>query len=334
MLGNIDSWSTVGEHSIQQRVLVDHLVLDLEGRNPTLTHVPILSWYVSLPCSRDGLRSRATATKRGSLWSRRHGDQMQDAAMPLLRIGETVIEMTDAVAEQWPALEAEAIAAAAARPHGRPIIYFRTDEGGIGIMGLPPHPATEAQEPATKPGIITEAALTHDGLSAHADPPQDRTDEEIAEMVREMKAERPDLDWDNSLSGRLLGPASLNRPDFPVWEYAVIADRDPDVRLEDLTAIRFPIRSLDGTLEVASVDEDLRPMPSHLASPPRPIPRWDARAIINRYVALHDAGLLEWDPHERGIVRLGTLDDLRPVLETWAATHLTKDHSSTHAALE
>lgn len=50
MLGRIDSWSTVREHSIHQRVLVDYLVLDLEDRNPTLSHVPILSWSVSTAC--------------------------------------------------------------------------------------------------------------------------------------------------------------------------------------------------------------------------------------------------------------------------------------------
>jgi hypothetical protein len=50
ILGNIDSWSTVRKHSIQQRVLVDHLVLDLEGRNSTFTHAPILSWSVSAAC--------------------------------------------------------------------------------------------------------------------------------------------------------------------------------------------------------------------------------------------------------------------------------------------
>ena len=75
-------------------------------------------------------------------------------------------------------------------------------------------------------------------------------------------------------------------------------------------------------------------MPSHLVKPPRPIPRWDARAVISRYVALHDAGLLEWNPDERGIVRLGTIDDLRPVIETWAATHLTENQTSPRAAPE
>lgn len=53
MLGRIDSWSTVREHSIEQRVLVAYLVLDLEDRKPTLSHVPILSWSVSAACSRD-----------------------------------------------------------------------------------------------------------------------------------------------------------------------------------------------------------------------------------------------------------------------------------------
>lgn len=248
--------------------------------------------------------------------------------MPFLRVGRVVIEVTDAVAARWPTLEAEAGAAAHARPHGRSSIWFRTDEGGVGTMHLPPQPASNSDGPATRPGILTDVSPTHGGLSAHDVPPQDLTDDEIVEMVREMKADRPHLDWDNSLSGRLLGPASPDRPDFPVWEYAAVADRDPAVRLEDLTAVRFPVRSAGGPLEVTSVDEELRPMPSHLARPPQPIMRWDARAVISRYVALHDAGLLEWDPAERGIVRLGTIDDLRPVFETWAATHLDAERSS------
>jgi hypothetical protein len=245
--------------------------------------------------------------------------------VPFLALGQVVIEVNDAVAERWSTLHAQALSAAAARPHGRPSIWFRTDEGGVGTMHLPSAPATASEGPATRPVILTEVSLTLGELSLSPDPTPDRTDEEIAEMVREMKADRADLDWDNSQSGRLLGPASPNRPDFPVWEYAAVADSDPNVRLEDLTAVRFPIRLPDGSLEVASVDEELRPMPSHLAKPPRPIPRWDARAVISRYIALHDAGLLEWDPIERGILRLGTIDDLRPVLETWTATHLHED---------
>lgn len=245
--------------------------------------------------------------------------------MPFLRLGQVVFEVTEAVAEHWPTLEAEAIAAAAARPYGRPSIWFRTDQGAVGTMGLPPISATASEGPATGPGVLVEAALTVSDLSVLPDPSPDCTDDEIAEMVREMKADRQDLDWDNTLSGRLLGPASPDRPHFPVWEYAEVADRDPTVRLEDLTAVRFPVRFPDGTLETASIDEELRPMPSHIAHPPQPVPRWDARAVISRYSALHDAGLLEWDPVERGLVRRGTIDDLRPVLETWTATHLGQD---------
>src|SRR5579875_1870966 len=114
--------------------------------------------------------------------------------MPFLRVGEVVVAVTDAVAERWPALEAAAIAAAAARPHGRPSIWFRTDAGSVGIMSITSNPATEDQGPATGAGIITEASVTHNELSTPADPPRERTDDEIAELVRELKAKRPHTD--------------------------------------------------------------------------------------------------------------------------------------------
>lgn len=48
------------------------------------------------------------------------------------------------------------------------------------------------------------------------DPEPERTDEGIDELVRGLKADRPDLDWDNLLIGRLAGPVSEDRPDVPI----------------------------------------------------------------------------------------------------------------------
>lgn len=151
------------------------------------------------------------------------------------------------------------------------------------------------------------------------DPEPERTDEEIAALVRRMKADRPDLDWDNLLMGRLAGPASPDRPDIPVWEYDRAAEADPDIALADLTAVRFPVRYFEGGWSVTSVDEELKPIPSSYKGVP-PTPRFteDAMSVIRRYQALHGAGIVAWDSASRSLSYLQPVGTYVEVLKAWA----------------
>jgi hypothetical protein len=151
------------------------------------------------------------------------------------------------------------------------------------------------------------------------EPERERSDEEIVELVREMKSDRPDLDWDNLLMGRLAGPATDDRPDFPIWDYPAAMNADPTVTLERLAAARFPVQYFGGGWSVTSIDEELKPAPASFKDR-LPAPRFhlDADAVIRRYRALRDAGVVVWDPHSRGLVYVEPPEVYQPIMKAWA----------------
>lgn len=144
---------------------------------------------------------------------------------------------------------------------------------------------------------------------------------ERLKVVRNIVEQHPQVDLANSLGGALAGPASPDRPNVPVWDYLELAQSDPSLSLAELSAVRFPVLFFEGESSVSSVDEYLRPPPSHLKVQPPP-PRFviDAPAIIRRYRMERDAGLVEWDPRSRGIRYLVPVANRKPVLEAWVKT--------------
>lgn len=149
-------------------------------------------------------------------------------------------------------------------------------------------------------------------------------------IVRDVLEAHPEHDLANSLSGALLGPASPDRPSLPVWEYLEFVATNPSVPLSVLTAVRFPVLFFEGESSVTSIDEGLRPPPSHLKRVPRSTVAIDAEALTRRYVAEHEAGLVEWDERSRGIRYLAPVAARRPVLQQWFAT-LPRDLGPAHA---
>jgi hypothetical protein len=143
---------------------------------------------------------------------------------------------------------------------------------------------------------------------------------ERLEIVRDILRQHPEHDIANSLGGALAGPASPERPDVPVWDYLRFIESHPSTPLSELTAIRFPVLHFEGVSSVASIDEWLRPPPSHLKTAPRSIFVIDAESLIRRYAMEHDAGLVEWDPRSRGIRYLAPFAALRPVMQAWFET--------------
>ena len=150
-------------------------------------------------------------------------------------------------------------------------------------------------------------------------------EDERRAVVRAILEEHPGHDVANSLSGALLGPATADRPNLPVWEYLDFVAAHPSVPLSALTAVRFPVLYFEGESSVSSIDEDLRPPPSHLKHVPKMTVVLDAEALVRRYVMEHDAGLVEWDPRSRGIRYLVPVGARRSVLQEWFATLLPAD---------
>jgi hypothetical protein len=151
------------------------------------------------------------------------------------------------------------------------------------------------------------------------EPERERSDEEIVELVDRMKAERPGLDWDNLLMGRLAGPVDEDRPDFPIWEYPAAMNTDPSLTLGSLAAARFPVRYFGGGWSVTSIDEELKPAPTSYKGRLRPSRfRLDAGAVIRRYRGLHDAGVIAWDAESRGLVYVEPPEAYQPIMKAWA----------------
>jgi len=141
------------------------------------------------------------------------------------------------------------------------------------------------------------------------------------EVVKGIVEQHPQVDLANSLSGALAGPASPDRPDVPVWNYLELAQSDPSVSLAQLSAVRFPVLFFEGESSVDSVDEHLRPPPSHLKVQPPPMRVViDAPAVIRRFAMERDAGLVEWDPRSRGVRYLVPVAERTPVLQAWFET--------------
>jgi hypothetical protein len=245
-----------------------------------------------------------------------------------LNVGNLVRGVTDDVARAWPTVEAEAQRAASVDGMP-PVAWVRTDRGAFGSISiLPDFPVTFAEEGQPNDpefGTIIQASADLDQVSSAAaaarEPEPERSDAEVQDQVRGLRADRPELDWDNLLMGRLAGPPSPSRPNVPVWDYLTFANDNPAVLLGDLTAVRFPVRYFEGPWDVTSIDEWLKPFPSsYQGTPPKPRFAMTAETVISRYAALHEAGLIQWDPEQRGIVYLQPLSSQRKALQAWAQT--------------
>lgn len=160
------------------------------------------------------------------------------------------------------------------------------------------------------------------------EPAADQPDEQVAEMVRAMKADRPDFDWDNLLMGRFAGPVSEDRPDVPVWDYAALAEADPSVEFADLTAARFPVHYFEGGWSVTSIDEELKPFPtSYTGIPPKRRFSLDPMSVVRRYQALHAAGLVSWDPVARGLVHRQPVSAFSDAVRAWAEDEVRRSRN-------
>ena len=134
---------------------------------------------------------------------------------------------------------------------------------------------------------------------------------EIIEQIRQQARDAgyPDFDVESVLGGHLAGPASADRPDVPVWQYAEYAAAS-ETTLEELLQIRFPLWFYGGST-ITSVAEELRP--------PRVVPEVMATAdeIIHRYEMMHAAGVLEWDSDARAVRQVKSMSEYRRVFSLW-----------------
>jgi hypothetical protein len=114
--------------------------------------------------------------------------------------------------------------------------------------------------------------------------------------------------------GRLAGRATPDRPDVPIWEYRTYTANHPEVELDELAVIRFPIIFYGGREStIESAVEHLAPS----AFPPTvPISLDD---VIDLWAQLHSAGVVEWDHERRAVEHVRPYEDYKAVLTEWGA---------------
>jgi hypothetical protein len=78
--------------------------------------------------------------------------------------------------------------------------------------------------------------------------------------LEELERERPGL---ATLAGEVLaGRGTPGRPDVPIWDYVHFAAEHPEVTLDELSAIRFPVIFFEGgDFTIDSAAESLRTDP-------------------------------------------------------------------------
>lgn len=131
-------------------------------------------------------------------------------------------------------------------------------------------------------------------------------------ILEELERHRPGLSA--TAAGTLAGRATPDRPDVPVWEYEEHVAAHPEVALEDLLAVRFPVVFHGGEEStIASVADELRPLP---VPPRRSLTVAD---VLDRWRRHHVAGVVGWDHARRAVVHLRPLEDHRAVVRAWAA---------------
>jgi hypothetical protein len=124
--------------------------------------------------------------------------------------------------------------------------------------------------------------------------------EELAEEQRREKlraiqaAAPPDVDIEALAAGSLAGPASPDRPPVPVWEYLDYQAAHPELSMDALAQIRFPIELHGGGVRMVTSLAELT-----LAGPRRPTYQVRPEDLIRLYQLIHESGGMIWNAPTR-----------------------------------
>jgi hypothetical protein len=113
-------------------------------------------------------------------------------------------------------------------------------------------------------------------------------------------------------AGTLAGPATPDRPNVPIWDYANHVHEHPEIDFEDLVDVRFPVVFYGGAdFTIDSAAEYLRTDP---VAPPVPV---TLPSVLELWQRLHDAGIVTWDRERRAVVHLRPLAEHSAVVVDW-----------------
>jgi hypothetical protein len=110
----------------------------------------------------------------------------------------------------------------------------------------------------------------------------------------------PDFDAESLAAGHLAGPASKDRPPVPVWEYLDYVAQHPEVSIDEISQVRFPISFHGGGSMITSIAEHMAP------GPVPPTFSVTTEDIVRLFALMHDAGAMQWNAATR------TIEELKP----------------------
>jgi len=143
------------------------------------------------------------------------------------------------------------------------------------------------------------------------------TEERRLKMLQELNeaarhAGFPDFDAERLAAGNLAGPASRDRPPVPVWEYLDYVAHHPEVSIDEISQIRFPISFYGGESMVTSIAEHTAP------GPVPPTFAVTAEDIVRLFALMHDAGAMQWNVETRTIEEVEPRATYAPaIFEEW-----------------
>lgn len=114
------------------------------------------------------------------------------------------------------------------------------------------------------------------------------SEDERAERVAQMQADAP-IDISGLLAGELVGPVSADRPPVPVWEYLDYLEAHPELSIDQLSRVRFPVTLYNGDVTVTSIAEGLAPGPIPATYDMTP------QDVVRLYQVQHDVGAFRWN---------------------------------------
>lgn len=131
------------------------------------------------------------------------------------------------------------------------------------------------------------------------------SEEHRSKIFRELneaaqQAGLPNFDAERLAAGHLAGPASVDRPPVPVWEYLDYVAKHPEVTINEISQVRFPISFHGGGSTVTSIAEHtaLGHMPATFVV--------TAEDVVHLYALMHDEGAMQWNATTR------TIEELKP----------------------
>ena len=128
------------------------------------------------------------------------------------------------------------------------------------------------------------------------------------------RLERTRSGLSNLAAGVLAGKATPDRPDVPIWDYLRFAATHPEISIDDLAQIRFPVVFFG--VEEFTIESAADLLEPHPIPPRRP---WTLETVIDMWTAIFAGGIVRWNSELRAVEMIQPMSEYKRVLREWDA---------------